>query len=294
MATFPLLIRWFRRAGMRQVIQEELPEEHHAKAGTPTGGGILFVGLAAVGGLLSLRMHSGALPGVAALVLFGTLGLLDDLRKLRAGAIGIPARFKFPLQLLLAVPVAALANAPQHGIPPAWNWLYWPLAIVAIAGAANAVNLSDGIDGLAGGLATIALVALALLVPGASAGARAVAMTLVGGLVAFLVYNRYPARVFMGDTGALGLGAAMAAIALQQQWVLVLVPVGLVFVVETLSVMIQVGYFKATHGRRVFPNTPIHLTFQKWGWSENRIALAFCSAGVVAALASGWIVRLAS
>jgi phospho-N-acetylmuramoyl-pentapeptide-transferase len=114
-------------------------------------------------------------------------------------------------------------------------------------------------------------------------------MTLVGGLLAFLVYNRHPARVFMGDTGSLGVGAALAVMALQQGWGLLLVVLGLVFVVEALSVMIQVSYFKATGGRRIFKNTPIHLTFQQEGWSENRIALTFWGAGVAAAAASGWI-----
>src|SRR5205807_5940912 len=138
---------------MAQVIQAELPEEHHLKAGTPTGGGVLFVAVGLVGGLLSLRLHSGALPAVAGLLLFGLLGLWDDLTKLRVGSRGIPARLKFPIQLVLSIPVAWLAQAPQHGIPAGWAWLYWPLAILLITGFANAVNLTDGIDGLASGTA---------------------------------------------------------------------------------------------------------------------------------------------
>jgi phospho-N-acetylmuramoyl-pentapeptide-transferase len=288
---YPLLIRALRRLKLGQIVQAELSEAHQRKAGTPTGGGILFVGLALLGGLLSLRMHSGAGPALAALVLFGGLGLMDDLRKLRVGSLGIPARLKFPLQVLLAIPVAALAQAPQHLIPAQPAWLYWPLAVGAVVGAANAVNLTDGLDGLAAGLGLIALVAVTELLPGASAGEKAVAMTLVGGLLAFLLYNRHPARIFMGDTGALGLGAALAAMAIQQGWVILLLLLGLVFVIETLSVMIQVAFFKVSGGRRVFKMTPIHLTFQLEGWSENRIALTFWSAGVVAALLSGWIAR---
>jgi phospho-N-acetylmuramoyl-pentapeptide-transferase len=125
----------------------------------------------------------------------------------------------------------------------------------------------------------------------ASAGEKAGAMALVGGLLAFLLYNRHPARVFMGDTGALGLGAALATMAIQQGWVIVLPLLGLVFVIETLSVMIQLAFFKLTGGRRIFKGTPIHLTFQHEGWSENRIALTFWSAGAVAAFLSGWIAR---
>jgi phospho-N-acetylmuramoyl-pentapeptide-transferase len=187
--------------------------------------------------------------------------------------------------------VAVLAHTPQHFLPEQLGWLYWPLALGALVGAANAVNLTDGLDGLAGGLAVIALPAATLWLPGAGAGEKAVAMALVGGLLAFLLYNRYPARVFMGDTGALGLGAALAAMALQQGWVLLLPLLGLVFVIETLSVMIQLAFFKVTGGRRIFKGTPIHLTFQQEGWSENRIALTFWSAGAVAAFLSGWIAR---
>jgi phospho-N-acetylmuramoyl-pentapeptide-transferase len=252
---------------------------------------MLFVGLAIVAGLLSLVSHGGAGPALLALLLFGGLGLTDDLSKLQRGSLGIPARLKFPLQLLLAIPVAALAQAPQHLLPAQAAWLYWPLAILAVVGAANAVNLTDGLDGLAGGLGVIALLGVTQLLPGAAAGEKAVAMALVGGLLAFLAYNRHPARLFMGDTGALGLGAALAAMAIQQGWVILLVLLALVFVVETLSVMIQVAFFKATGGRRVFKMTPIHLTFQLEGWSENRIALTFWSAGAAAALASGWIAR---
>jgi phospho-N-acetylmuramoyl-pentapeptide-transferase len=290
-AAYPVLIRLFRRLKLGQPVQAELSEAHQRKAGTPTGGGILFMVLAVLGGLLSLTTHSGALPATVALLLFGGLGLLDDLRKLRVGAAGIPARVKFPLQVLLAIPVAVLAHAPQHFLPEQLGWLYWPLALGALVGAANAVNLTDGLDGLAGGLAVIALLAATLWLPGAGAGEKAVAMALVGGLLAFLLYNRYPARVFMGDTGALGLGAALAAMALQQGWVLLLPLLGLVFVIETLSVMIQVAFFKVSGGRRVFKMTPIHLTFQLEGWSENRIALTFWSAGAVAAALSSWIAR---
>lgn len=286
---YPPFIGALRRLGLRQVVQTELSREHQRKAGTPSAGGTLFLALALLAGLLSLRTHPGALPSLAALALFGGLGLWDDLRKLQVGSVGLPARLKLPLQLALALPVAWLAQAPQHGLPGAWGWLYWPLAVGAVVGAANAVNLTDGLDGLAGGLAAIALAACVLLLPGAAAGEKAVALTLVGGLLAFLLYNRYPARVFMGDAGALGLGAALAAMALQQGWVLLLLLLGLVFVLETLSVMVQVAYFKATGGRRVFRMTPIHLTFQLEGWSENRIALTFWGAGAVAALASGWV-----
>jgi phospho-N-acetylmuramoyl-pentapeptide-transferase len=200
---------------------------------------------------------------------------------------------KFPLQLLLAIPVAALAHqSHQFLVPFDLGWFYWPLAVLAIAGTANAVNLSDGIDGLAGGLSLIAFVAVAVLLPGAMAGEKATALAIVGGLLGFLVFNRHPARVFMGDAGSLGLGYALAAMAIQQGFLLLLPLLGLVFVIETLSVMMQVAYFKATGGRRIFKMTPIHLTFQLEGWSENRIDVVFWTVGAVAALASAAAARL--
>jgi phospho-N-acetylmuramoyl-pentapeptide-transferase len=260
LALYPLLIRWLRRLGFGQVIQETMGASHQAKAGTPTAGGVLF-------------------------------GLSDDLAKVRIAQVGIPARVKFPLQVLCAIPVAWLAQTPQHFLPPQLAWVYWPLAVLVVVGAANGVNLNDGIDGLAGGTTVLALIGVALVLPGAPAGARAVAMTLVGSLLAFLWFNRHPARIFMGDTGSLGLGAALAAIALQEGWSILLLLLGAVFVGETLSVIMQVTFFKATRGRRVFKDTPIHLTFQHEGWSENRIALTFWGVAVIALLASGWIAR---
>jgi phospho-N-acetylmuramoyl-pentapeptide-transferase len=293
---YPPFIGALRRLKAGQVIQSELPESHQKKAGTPTGGGILFAVLGIMGGLLAtLAGHAGAWPAVAGLVAGGVVGFVDDGSKLRVGSLGIPARLKLPIQLLLALPVAAVAlsqgGAHQYLLPSV-PWLLYPLAVVAIAATANAVNITDGMDGLAGGLSVIAISAMTLLLPGAPAGERAVAMTLAGALVAFLVYNRYPARVFMGDTGALAIGYALAAMAIQQGFLILLPLLALVFVLETLSVIIQVAYFKASRGRRVFKMAPIHYTFHHEGWSENRIALSFWGAGLVSALAAAGVARL--
>ncbi len=292
---YPPAIRLLRRWRSGQVIQEELPDTHQKKAGTPTGGGIVFVALAILGGVLAtIAGHPGAIPGVAGLLAGGLIGFADDRSKLRVGTRGIPARLKFPIQLLLALPVAWLATVqggPQMFLPTT-PWIVFPLAVLAIVGAANAVNITDGMDGLAAGLSIIAVGATALLLPGAPAGEKAVAMALCGALGAFLVFNRYPARVFMGDTGALAIGFSLAAMAIQQGALLLLAIVGLVFVLETLSVIIQVAYFKASGGRRVFTMTPIHYTFHHEGWSENRIALTFWGAGLISALAAIALVRL--
>jgi phospho-N-acetylmuramoyl-pentapeptide-transferase len=294
---YPFLIRALRRWKSGQVIQAELPDSHQKKAGTPTGGGILFVALGIVAGVLAtIAGHPGALPAVAGLVAGGLIGFADDRSKLQVGARGIPARFKLPIQILLAVPVAWLATvqgAPHQLFLPVTPWLIFPVAVLAIVATANAVNITDGMDGLAGGLSVIAFAAL-MLVPGAPAGEKAVAITLCGALVGFLIFNRYPARVFMGDTGSLAIGFALAAMAVQQGLILFLPFVALVFVLETLSVIIQVAYFKASGGRRVFKMTPIHYTFHHQGWSENRIALSFWGVGLVSALAAAGVARLAS
>jgi phospho-N-acetylmuramoyl-pentapeptide-transferase len=295
---YPFVIRALRRFKSGQVIQAELPESHQRKAGTPTGGGILFTALAILAGVLAaIAGHAGALPATAGLLAGGLIGFADDRSKLHVGARGIPARLKFPLQVVLALPIAWLATmqgAPHQLFLPATPWVIFPVAVVAIVGTANAVNITDGIDGLAGGLAAIAFGAIVLLLPGAPAGEKAVALTLCGALIGFLVYNRYPARVFMGDAGSLAIGFALAAMAVQQG-VLVLLPLlGLVFVLETLSVIIQVAYFKASGGRRVFKMTPIHYTFHHEGWSENRIALSFWGAGLLSALAASGVARLIS
>jgi phospho-N-acetylmuramoyl-pentapeptide-transferase len=292
---YPPTIRTLRRFGAGQVIQDELPQSHQKKAGTPTGGGILFVALALVAGLLAtVAGHSGAWPAIAGLVAGGAIGFADDRSKLRVGTRGIPARLKLPLQFLLALPVAwivTVSSGPQHLIP-ATPWVIFPLTLVVIVASANAVNITDGMDGLAAGLSIIAVGATVLFLPGAPSGEKAVAMALCGALLAFLVFNRYPARVFMGDTGALAIGFALAAMVVQQGYLLLLPIIALVFVLETLSVIIQVAYFKASGGRRVFPMTPIHYTFHHEGWSENRIALTFWGAGLASAIAAIALVRM--
>ena len=295
---YPPFIGLLRRVKAGQVIQAELPESHQKKAGTPTGGGMLFVALAILGGVLATAAgHPGATAATLGLAAGGVIGFADDRSKLQVGALGIPARYKLPLQLVFAAGLAwALVlqgGLHQHWLP-AQPLLTVPLIVLGVVAAANAVNITDGMDGLAGGLALIATAAIVLLLPGAPAGEKAVAMTLCGALAAFLVFNRFPARVFMGDTGSLALGFAIAAMAVQQGWLLLLPIVCLVFVLETLSVMIQVAYFKATGGRRIFKMTPIHYTFHHEGWSENRIALTFWSVGLISALAAVGVARLAS
>jgi phospho-N-acetylmuramoyl-pentapeptide-transferase len=293
---YPVMIRALGRWNAGQVIQSELPESHQKKAGTPTGGGILFAALGIIGGVLAtIAGHPGALAAISGLMAGGLLGFADDRSKLKVGSLGIPARLKLPIQVALALPVAAIALAEGGShqlLLPSWPWLIFPLAVIAIVATANAVNITDGMDGLASGLSALALAAMVLLLPGAPAGEKAVAMTLSGALIGFLVFNRHPARIFMGDTGSLAIGYALAAMAVQQGLIVLLPLLALVFVLETLSVIIQVAYFKASGGRRVFKMAPIHYTFHHEGWSENRIALSFWGVGLLSALAAAGVARL--
>jgi phospho-N-acetylmuramoyl-pentapeptide-transferase len=295
---YPGLIAALKMWKSGQVIQAELPDSHQAKAGTPTGGGLLFIAAGVVAGAVALVTgHSTAWPLVVGLIDGGVIGFADDRAKLQRGARGIPARLKFPIQIALAIPVAAIAMSQggSHQFLLGSNpWIVFPVAVAAIVATANAINLTDGMDGLAVGLTLIAIAGVVGLRGALGTGEVITAMALAGGLIAFLQYNKYPAKVFMGDTGALALGYGLAAMAVQQGFVVLLPLVGLVFVLETLSVIIQVAYFKASGGRRVFKMTPIHYTFHHEGWSENRIALSFWGAGLVSALAAVGVARLIS
>ena len=298
---YPTLIRGFQRLRVRQPIQAELSSEHQRKKGTPTGGGILFVAVGVLGGLLATRNHPGALAPTVALALYGALGLFDDMAKLRFGSIGIPARLKFPLQVLVAIPIVALATVQQHPIrfDMIHQWYYWPLAIAAVVGAANSVNLTDGLDGLAIGCTVISAGALTVLtyVSGHAKFADYLELqsmpqvaevtifcgAMVGASIGFLWYNAHPAEIFMGDVGSLALGGAIATVAVIIKQELLLPFIGGIFVIEAFSVILQVGSYKLRK-KRIFKMAPIHHHFELVGWSESKIIIRFWIASLVFAL----------
>ena len=288
LVAFPYVIRWLRTVGAGQVVRGEGPSSHLVKAGTPTAGGVLLITAAVVAWAVAGRSVNDW-PVVISLVGGGGLGLLDDWSKLHRGTRGMPARLKFPLQLALALALMVCIRLTEPAVmrqqTPLLNlgWWWWPVGVLALTGCANAVNLTDGSDGLVAGLMILALLPVALLWwyrPGSL-----IAAALIGACAGYLYFNRYPARVLMGDTGSLALGYALATVVLQDRAVLLLPLLGLVFVLETLSVMMQVASFKLW-GRRVFRMTPIHHTFHLAGWTENRLALSFWAVGVVGALAT--------
>jgi phospho-N-acetylmuramoyl-pentapeptide-transferase len=296
-----LLLGALARFQVRQHAYEDAPKTHQEKTGTPTMGGLVFVVvfLAAL-----LVFHLNAFVNLIFLVvLCAAIGAVDDLLKIRRGANrGLPARTKLLATALAAVIflrataaggayVDVLFHAGSFALVcPHWLWLL--LGILAITGTIHAVNLTDGLDGLAAGtmippLAVLAFVAMA----SESSGAAVAAAAGLGSCAAFLIFNRHPARLFMGDTGSLALGALLSGVAIGCGEMLLLVIIGGVFVAEALSVIAQVSYFKATHGRRILRMSPLHHHFELGGWPETKVTLRFWLASVLCSLVGWAIVR---
>jgi phospho-N-acetylmuramoyl-pentapeptide-transferase len=302
------MVRFLRAKKIGKQIRVEGPQSHMVKTGTPTMGGIIILlPVMALTIPFNLIERWSILLPLAVLVGFALLGGIDDYLSLvgtRSKTHGFTARYKFFLTLIIALGAAlvlylpkpyGLANSglvriPFDGQLDIGLW-YIPLATLIIIGTSHAVNLTDGLDSLAGWNLTLAFAAFGVItfLNGELLNLMAFCFTLVGACAAFLWYNAYPAQVIMGDLGSLALGGALAVIALQSQQWLLLPIVGAVFVVEALSVMIQVGYFKWTkyrfgQGRRVFKMSPLHNHFELLGWSETQVTQRFVLIGMVAAL----------
>jgi phospho-N-acetylmuramoyl-pentapeptide-transferase len=292
----PPYIRMLHWMGMGKQIREEGPETHMVKQGTPTMGGLLLIIVVlALFVLLNGVPERGIIAPLAALGFVGLLGAADDYFNARTGE-GIRARAK----LLWLVVVAAVAAfqiqstyqidaiaVPFIGETEIHPWVYIPFAAFAIVAAANGVNLTDGLDGLAGGTLVFAFVAfllIALLNQPTQPDTAFLCALLIGALLGFLWFNVHPAQVIMGDSGSLSLGATLAVIALITGQILVLPLIGLIFVVETASVLIQVVYFKVTRGRRIFRMSPLHHHFELGGWDEEKITLRFWIVAILAGL----------
>jgi phospho-N-acetylmuramoyl-pentapeptide-transferase len=300
MLTAPYFIRMIHALKGGKRIREELAH-HISKSGTPSMGGLLFtVPVVALTMVYNLVGKWSMLLPVVGLGLCSLLGWVDDrLTTIRIGGEGLRARFKFTWLVLIAIAIVAILHIPRILAPSAQNQvyipthgpisiglLYWPLAVLAIVGSANAVNLTDGLDGLAAGTGAIAFAtfgAIALLSQKGYLGEFC--FTLVGALLAFLWFNVFPARIIMGDTGSLALGATLATVALMLNQALVLPVIGFVFVMETLSVVVQVGYFKMSHGKRIFRMAPLHGHLELLGWHENEVTQRFWIVSMLAAVA---------
>ena len=294
----PALRRW--KAG--QSIKEDGPTWHMSKQGTPTMGGLMFI-LATIIVVLVVNgpaILSGDWTSVIVLV-FGAIGFLDDYAKIKKKEnTGLTAGQKFLLQLAAAILFIVLLRkcgilspnlyVPFFGVELHLPWVvYLIFAVLVITGTVNAVNITDGLDGLSSSV-TLPVCAFFAAAFGwawvkwqqsGTAGMAVFAAALFGGLVGFLLYNHYPAKVFMGDTGSLFLGGAVCGMAFALDLPLILILVGIIYIIETLSDIIQVTYFKATHGKRIFRMAPLHHHLEMGGWNEKKVVFVFASISLV-------------
>lgn len=284
----PILIPMLHKLKFGQQILEIGPNWHKSKAGTPTMGGMIFIAAALIVSLIFVRDVKGWFAVLFALSC-GIIGFLDDyIKVVKKRNLGLSAMWK--IILMLVVCTAFTVGGIETGVVKTTLWIPFTdiyldlsyyisiLLVFLMIGFINAVNLTDGVDGLAGSVTFVtslffALVSMVFL----SAGMTSFSAGLCGALCGFLIYNLHPAKVFMGDTGSLFLGGAVVALAILNDMPLMLVIVGIIYLIEALSVMLQVAYFKLTHGKRIFKMTPIHHHFELSGYSENRIVLLFCA-----------------
>lgn len=312
----PRVIRWLRALKVGQQVRDDGPQTHLTKQGTPTMGGVMIIASVVVSVLLWSDLTNKYVWVVLFAVLaFGGIGFVDDYRKVvKKQSTGLTARQKFGLQIAASLVIGLFLyflsgdpNAAHLSVPffkrlvINLGWFYIPFAVLVMVGSSNAVNLTDGLDGLAAGLTGIAATANAVIVyvggnriladylkiqyiPGS--GELAVFCgALLGASLGFLWYNAHPAEVFMGDVGSLSLGGALGAMALVTKHELILIVTGGIFVVETISVILQVASYKLT-GKRIFKMAPIHHHFEQMGWPESKVIIRFWIVGIILALMS--------
>lgn len=288
----PALIPLLHRLKFGQSIREIGPSWHKKKAGTPTMGGLIFIVGVTAATLLCAR-DAASMGALLCALGFGLVGFVDDFIKVVLKRnLGLTAWQKLLAQIAVSVVfVVALQNMgvltsdvliPFTSICWDMGWLFIPFALFILVGFTNAVNLTDGLDGLATSVtAIVSLFFAAGAFLGGNGTLAVFCIALTGGCLAFLLFNHYPARVFMGDTGSLFLGGALAAAALLLKLPLVLVIAGIIYVAEALSVMLQVAWFKLT-GKRIFKMSPIHHHFEMSGWNEIKIVIVFSVVTLVA------------
>ena len=314
--------RWvipaLRRLHFGQTIREEGPSWHKKKQGTPIMGGLLFIAATVLAFLLAVgvsqlflrekvlestplvltRLFGGLLMALCC----GAIGFADDyIKVVKKQNLGLTARQKMFAQLLVALGYALslwMAGGTEVYVPFVgtvdFGLWFIPFCMFIVVAATNAVNLTDGIDGLCGTVSFVATLFF-LIAAGITGyfGQGLLSAALAGGVASFLVWNLYPAKVFMGDTGSLFLGGMLTALAFGINQPFLLIPVGIVYIVETLSVILQVTYFKLTHGKRLLKMSPLHHHFEMCGWSENKIVLVFSLVTLFGGLLSWYLLLVA-
>ena len=290
----PVVAR-LRALKLGKAISEEGPSTHHTKAGTPTMGGLLIFGTVAVVTLFTNPLaHRSLLLPLGVVIITLLIGVVDDLGTLVGQRrAGLSWRLKFGLVGLLAIGIALVLyyglDARSVNIPWAGKfdlgYAYIPIAVLCVFATTSAVAFTDGLDGLLGGTAAVAFAAYAVIAfMQEQAFLATFSFIVVGALLGFLWYNAHPASVFMGDAGALPLGAALATVALMTGHWLLLPIIGLVFVAEAASTLLQIFFFQTTGGRRLFRMTPLHHHFELIGWSEPQVVMRFWLFGIAGAM----------
>ena len=283
----PIVIPMLRKMKMKQTERVEGVESHLQKAGTPTMGGVMILASIVVTSLFYVKDYPKIIPILFVTLGFGLIGFLDDyLKVVMKRSDGLFPKQKFALQIVITAVFAYylihVTHTPLTLLIPFsggryWNigWLAIPLLFIAVIGTVNGVNFTDGLDGLASSVTVLVATFFTVVAVGTKSGIEPVTCAVVGALMGFLLFNVYPASVFMGDTGSLALGGFVASTAYMLQMPIFIIIVGMIYLIEVASVMIQVTYFKKTGGKRIFKLAPIHHHFELCGWSETRIVAVF-------------------
>ena len=288
----PVVIPFLKRLKFGQYVREDGPRSHLKKAGTPTMGGLIILISVAVTSSLYLRDYPEILPILFSTVGFGLIGFLDDyIKVVMRRSLGLRAWQKLVLQFGVTVIFAYYYTEQLHyemqmlipftgGIATGRYislpiGLFLPFLFFVMVGTVNGTNFTDGLDGLASSVTLLVAVFFTVVAVGTGSTAAPVCAAVAGALMGFLVFNVYPASVFMGDTGSLALGGFVASTALLLKMPLYILIVGAIYLIEVLSVILQVGYFKITHGKRIFKMAPIHHHFELCGFSETQVVAAF-------------------
>ena len=289
----PVVIPFLRKLKMGQTERVEGVQSHLKKAGTPTMGGVIILGSVLLTSVFYIKEYPKIIPVLFVTLGFGLIGFLDDyLKVVMKRSDGLFPKQKMALQIVVTAVFAyylvKVTNVPMTLLIPFSSgkyldigWLSIPLLFVVVIGTVNGVNFTDGLDGLASSVTVLVATFFTVVAVGTRSGIEPVTCAVVGALLGFLLFNVYPASVFMGDTGSLALGGFVASTAYMLQMPLFIVIVGLIYLIEVLSVMIQVTYFKKTGGKRIFKMAPIHHHFEMLGWSEQQVTISFWFIGFI-------------
>ena len=283
----PVVIPFLRKLKMKQTERAEGVQSHLKKAGTPTMGGIIILASVIITSLFYVRDYPAIIPVLFLTVAFGLIGFLDDyLKVVLKRSDGLLPMQKMALQIVVTAIFAyytvEVADIPLTMLVPFSGgyyldigWAAVPVLFFAVIGTVNGTNFTDGLDGLATSVTVLVATFFTVVAIGTKSGVEPVTCAVVGALLGFLLFNVYPASVFMGDTGSLALGGFVAGTAYMMQMPLFIIIVGFIYLVEVASVIIQVTYFKKTGGKRIFKMAPIHHHFELCGWSETRVVAVF-------------------